>query len=93
MAEDKRYNSVVVLGPTAVGKTSIGVQIALNFNGEIISADSRQTYRGLDIGSGKDLCEYTVGSKKIEYHLIDVADVNEEYNVFNFQVHKKIYVL
>ena len=85
MTEDKRYNSVVVLGPTAVGKTSIGVQIALNFNGEIISADSRQTYRGLDIGSGKDLCEYTVGSKKIEYHLIDVADVNEEYNVFNFQ--------
>lgn len=83
--EEKKYNCVVVLGPTAVGKTSIGVQIAYNFNGEIISADSRQTYKGLDIGSGKDLCEYSVNGKKIPYHLIDVADVNTEYNVFNFQ--------
>ena len=52
--ETKKYNSVIVLGPTAVGKTSIGVALAHQFNGEIISADSRQTYRHLDIGSGKD---------------------------------------
>ena len=55
----QKYNCVVVLGPTAVGKTSIGVQLAYKFGGEIISADSRQTYRGLDLGSGKDLDEYT----------------------------------
>ena len=60
-----KYNCVIVLGPTAVGKTSIGVQIAYKFGGEIISADSRQTYKGLDIGSGKDLCEYCVDGKDI----------------------------
>ena len=54
------YNCIIVLGPTAVGKTSIGVSLAHAFNGEVISADSRQTYRHLDIGSGKDLDEYTV---------------------------------
>lgn len=81
----QRYNCVAVLGPTAVGKTSIGVQIAYKFGGEIISADSRQTYRGLDLGSGKDLDEYTVCGKKIPYHLIDVADLSVEYNVFHYQ--------
>lgn len=81
----QKYNCVVVLGPTAVGKTSIGVQIAYKFGGEIISADSRQTYRGLDLGSGKDLDEYTVCGKKIPYHLIDVADLSIEYNVFHYQ--------
>lgn len=81
----QRYNCVAVLGPTAVGKTSIGVQIAYKFGGEIISADSRQTYRGLDLGSGKDLDEYTVCGKKIPYHLIDVADLSGEYNVFHYQ--------
>ena len=55
-----KYNCVVILGPTAVGKTSIGVAVAHHFGGEIISADSRQTYRHLDIGSGKDLSEYVV---------------------------------
>ncbi len=63
----QKYNCVVVLGPTAAGKTSIGVQLAYRFGGEIISADSRQTYRGLDLGSGKDLDEYTVCGKKIPY--------------------------
>ena len=81
----ENYNCVVVLGPTAVGKTSIGIQIALRYNGEIISADSRQTYRGLDIGSGKDLCEYTVGGVQIPYHMIDIADLSQEYNVFHYQ--------
>ena len=79
------YNSVVVLGPTAVGKTSIGVRIAYEFNGEVISADSRQTYRGLDIGSGKDLCEYNVNGFPVPYHMIDIADLSREYNVFHYQ--------
>ena len=79
------YNCVIVLGPTAVGKTSIGVALAAAFNGEIISADSRQTYRHLDIGSGKDLDEYTVGGRKIPYHLIDIIDLPAEYNVYNYQ--------
>lgn len=79
------YNCIVLLGPTAVGKTSIGVQIALNFNGEIISADSRQVYRGLDIGSGKDIAEYTVDGVQIPFHMIDIADLSEEYNVFHYQ--------
>lgn len=81
----RKYNCIVLLGPTAVGKTSIGVQIAYKFNGEIISADSRQTYIGLDLGSGKDLDEYNVNGKKIPYHLIDIATLDEEYNVFHYQ--------
>ena len=80
-----KYNCVIVLGPTAVGKTSIGVQIAHKFNGEIISADSRQTYRHLDIGSGKDLAEYTVDGQQIPYHLIDIIDLPDEYTVYNYQ--------
>lgn len=79
------YNCVIVLGPTAVGKTSIGVAIAHHFNGEIISADSRQTYRHLDIGSGKDLDEYTVDGKPIPYHLIDIIELPDEYTVYNYQ--------
>ena len=78
------YNCVIVLGPTAVGKTSIGVAIAHHFDGEIISADSRQTYRHLDIGSGKDLDEYTVDGKPIPYHLIDIIDLPDEYTVYNY---------
>lgn len=80
----KNYNSIVILGPTAVGKTSVAVKVAFALDGEILSADSRQTYRGLDIGSGKDLSEYTINSKKIPYHLIDIADLSEEYTVFNY---------
>ena len=80
-----KYNCIVLLGPTAVGKTAIGVQLAYQFNGEIISADSRQTYRGLDIGSGKDLCEYAVNGTPVPYHLIDIADLSQEYNVFHYQ--------
>lgn len=79
------YNCVVILGPTAVGKTSIGVSVAEKFNGEIISADSRQTYRKLDIGSGKDLDEYFINGKAIPYHLIDIVDLPAEYNVYNYQ--------
>lgn len=79
------YNCIILLGPTAVGKTSLGVKLASTLNTEIISADSRQVYKGLDIGSGKDLCEYTVDGKDIPYHLIDITDLSEEYNVFHYQ--------
>ncbi len=80
-----KYNSVIVLGPTAVGKTSIGVALTHHFGGEIISADSRQTYRHLDIGSGKDLGEYVVDGQIIPYHLIDIIDLPAEYTVYDYQ--------
>lgn len=79
------YNCVVILGPTAVGKTSIGVSVAHALDGEIISADSRQTYRRLDIGSGKDLCEYIIDGNQIPYHLIDIVDLPAEYTVYDYQ--------
>lgn len=78
-------NILVVLGPTASGKTSLGVHLAHAHGGEVISADSRQVYRGLDIGSGKDLDEYTLGEKTIPYHLIDVTDLGHEFSVFEYQ--------
>ena len=81
----KDFNCIFVIGPTAVGKTAIGVRLADKFNGEIISADSRQVYKGLDIGSGKDLADYTLNGKQIPYHLIDVCDLKREYNLFDFQ--------
>ena len=81
----EKYNCIVVLGPTAVGKTSIGVALAGEFNGEVISADSRQTYCHLDIGSGKDLDEYQYNGNKVPYHLIDICSLPNEYNVFNYQ--------
>ncbi|MDR3311675.1 MAG: tRNA (adenosine(37)-N6)-dimethylallyltransferase MiaA [Spirochaetaceae bacterium] len=90
-------NCIILLGPTAVGKTAVGVRIAALLDGEIISADSRQVYLGLDIGSGKDLEEYTLPagteicggqvlstSLTIPYHLIDQTDLSQEYNVFSF---------
>ncbi len=81
----ENYNCVVILGPTAAGKTDIGVQIALQRHGEILSADSRQVYTGLDIGSGKDIADYTVNGITVLYHLIDITDLTREYNVFNYQ--------
>lgn len=74
-------NLIVVLGPTASGKTQLAVQLASHLDGEIISADSRQLYRGLDIGSGKDLGEYG----QIRYHLIDIVDPGYEFNLFEYQ--------
>ena len=85
-AAEPRYNCVVLLGPTAVGKTAIGVRLAAELGGEIISADSRQVYKGLDIGSGKDLADYVLDGKQIPYHLIDVADLSQEYSVFLYQL-------
>lgn len=79
------YNCVVLLGPTAVGKTAIGSRIAYKTGGEVISADSRQVYKGLDISSGKDISEYTIDGKKVPYHLIDICNINTEYSVFDYQ--------
>jgi tRNA dimethylallyltransferase len=78
-------NLLVVLGPTASGKTHLAVQLANRLAGEIISADSRQVYRGLDIGSGKDLQEYSAGEKSIPYHLIDHVSLDQEFSVYHFQ--------
>ncbi len=79
------FNTLVVLGPTASGKTRLGVQLAAHLDGEILSADSRQVYRGLDIGSGKDLDEYQADGRAIPYHLIDLVDLKTEFSVFHFQ--------
>jgi tRNA dimethylallyltransferase len=78
-------NLLVVLGATATGKTGLAVHLAKEFDGEIISADSRQIYRGMDLGTGKDLEEYVVDETPIPYHLIDIADAGYKYNVFEFQ--------
>ncbi len=78
-------NTLVVLGPTASRKTRLGVELARQLGGEIISADSRQVYRGLDIGAGKDLAEYTIDGVAIPYHLIDIANLSQEFSVFDYQ--------
>ena len=79
------YNLVTVLGPTAVGKTSLAAKLAFEFNGEIISADSRQAYKGMNIGTGKDLDDYKINGKNIPYHLIDIISPAEEFNLFLFK--------
>ena len=79
------HDLMVILGPTATGKTQLAIQLADKLDGEIISADSRQVYLGMDIGTGNDLNEYKLKGKKIPYHLIDIADPREEYSVFQFQ--------
>ena len=76
---------LVILGPTATGKTKLAVQLAHRLDCEIISADSRQVYRGMNIGTGKDLDEYELNNNTIPYHLIDIVDPMEEYNVVQFQ--------
>lgn len=76
---------ITILGPTATGKTSLAAAVAIRIGAEVISADSRQVYRGMDLGTGKDLEDYIVGGKKVPYHLIDIADPGEEYNVYSFQ--------
>ena len=76
---------LTILGPTATGKTKLGIKIAHKLKGEIISVDSRQVYRGMDIGTGKDLGEYKLQGRSIPYHLINIVDPVEEYNVAQFQ--------
>lgn len=79
------YDLITILGPTACGKTSLAVALAARLGSEIISGDSRQVYRGMDIGTGKDLSEYTFQGRSIPYHLIDIAEPGSKYTVFNFQ--------
>ena len=76
---------ITILGPTACGKTSTAAALAADINGEIISADSRQVYRGMDIGTGKDLADYIVNGKHIPYHLIDICPPGSKYNLFQYQ--------
>lgn len=80
-----KFDLITILGCTATGKTKLAVQLADYFKGEIISADSRQVYRGMNIGTGKDLREYNINGKLIPYHLIDVIDPKEEFNLYTFQ--------
>ncbi|MCP4895988.1 MAG: tRNA (adenosine(37)-N6)-dimethylallyltransferase MiaA [bacterium] len=78
-------NLLMILGPTASGKTRLGVEVTRELGGEIVSADSRQVYRGLDIGAGKDLHEYSSGGPAVAYHLIDVVGLDFEFSVFEYQ--------
>ncbi|MGE5316641.1 MAG: tRNA (adenosine(37)-N6)-dimethylallyltransferase MiaA [Chloroflexota bacterium] len=76
---------ILILGPTACGKTRIAALAAASLGGEIISADSRQVYRGMDIGTGKDLDDYVVDGVEIKAHLVDVADAGEKYSIFDYK--------
>lgn len=78
-------NLIVILGPTASGKTQLAAQLAYDLQGQIISADSRQVYKGMDIGTGKDLNQYLINGRKIPYHLIDIIDPQSEFSLFEFQ--------
>ena len=77
--------TLAIVGPTASGKTALAIRLAKKFNGEVISADSRQVYRGMDIGTGKDLADYNVNGVTIPCHLIDIADAGEHYTLFDYQ--------
>lgn len=79
------YDIITILGPTASGKTPFATALAARLNTEIISADSRQIYRGMDLGTGKDLADYTIDGRTIPYHLIDIAEPGYKYNVFEYQ--------
>ena len=76
---------ITILGPTASSKTSLAVAVASALNTEIISADTRQIYRGMDLGTGKDLDEYAIDGKPVPYHLIDIRDAGYKYNVYEYQ--------
>lgn len=80
-----KYKMITILGPTASGKTSLAAVLAYHLDAEIISADSRQVYQGMDIGTGKDLADYTVVGKHIPYHLIDICKAGSKYNVYQYQ--------
>lgn len=79
------YHLLAVIGPTASGKTAFAVRLALALGGEVISADSRQVYRGMDIGTGKDLEEYVVEGQQVPCHLVDIVEAGYKYNVFEYQ--------
>ena len=79
------YNLVTILGPTACGKTTLAVALANRLQTAVISADSRQVYRSMDLGTGKDLEEYIVDGREVPYHLINIVDAGYKYNVFEYQ--------
>lgn len=81
----QKYNLLTILGPTASGKTAFAAYVASKFDAEIIGADSRQVYRGMDIGTGKDLDDYNINGVKVPYHLIDIVDAGKKYNLFEYQ--------
>ncbi len=80
----KAYNLITILGPTATGKTKLAAGLANHFNGEIISADSRQVYKKMNIGTGKDLNDYVVDGNSIPYQLIDIIEPQDEFNLYSF---------
>ncbi|HNW55708.1 MAG TPA: tRNA (adenosine(37)-N6)-dimethylallyltransferase MiaA [bacterium] len=82
---DKAKLAIAIIGPTAAGKTKLAISLADLFNGEIVSADSRQVYRGMDIGTGKDLADYQNNGRPIAYHLIDVIDPSEVFDLANYK--------
>ena len=83
--KQKSYDLITVLGPTASGKTRFAVQLADRLGAEIISGDSRQVYRRMDLGTGKDLDDYCIGDRSVPYHLIDIVEPGTKYNVFEYQ--------
>lgn len=82
---DKHYNLITILGPTASGKTSLAAKLAYILKTEIISADSRQVYKGMDLGTGKDYDDYVISGEKIPVHLVDIVDAGYKYNVYEYQ--------
>lgn len=86
-----KFELITILGPTATGKTNLAVQLAEYFDGEIISADSRQVYKSMNIGTGKDLNEYNYKGKNIPYYMIDIIEPSEEFNLFLFKKYFKNY--
>ena len=81
----KNYDLIAILGPTATGKTALAAHLADRLDTEVISADSRQVYRRMDLGTGKDLVDYEVNGRHIPYHLIDIAEPGTKYNVYQYQ--------
>lgn len=79
------YELITIIGPTASGKTAFAAALAARLGTEVISGDSRQVYRSMDIGTGKDLADYVVGGKPVPYHLIDIRNPGDKYNVFEYQ--------
>src|SRR5690349_20038340 len=80
------YDLIVILGPTASGKTRLAAQLARRLGTEVISADSRQVFRYIDIGTGKDLDDYIVNGERVPYHLIDITDARSAYNLHHYQL-------
>ena len=81
----QRLNMITIIGPTASGKTALAAKLAYHLGSEVISADSRQVYQGMDIGTGKDLSDYAVDGKAIPYHLIDICPAGTRYNLYEYQ--------